>query len=121
LTPSGLEHMKETVNDVLFLGSLMPSKIWASRIDIAVDLHGISPGDFVWDIPAKRSREQFFHRGDLQTLYLGSKRAGRPMVVYDKARQQKLPAEVKLTRIEYRSTTKVDVSALWGMENPFSQ
>jgi hypothetical protein len=57
-----------------------------SRLDIAVDLHGVALSDWVWDLPKRASRELICRDREVETIYLGAKK-GSPVVVYNKAKR----------------------------------
>jgi hypothetical protein len=74
--------------------------------------------DWAFDLPQRRRRELFCSHEDIQTLYLGDKK-NTPVVVYDKARQLKLPPEMERTRVECRLRNAGTVSGLGSLPDPF--
>jgi hypothetical protein len=91
-----------------------------SRIDVAVDLHGVALTDWVWDIPSRNSRDIVCRKREVRTVYLGAKRAS-PLVVYNKAKQNPAAAAGgDLTRVEYRAKYAGPVGGLLKMANPLS-
>jgi hypothetical protein len=89
-----------------------------SRVDAAIDIDGCCPSDWAWDIPQRKKRKIFANDGRIETIYLGGK-TGSPLVVYDKARQLKLPKHIQRTRIEFRSRFHGFVNQLPEMACPF--
>jgi hypothetical protein len=119
LSPAGISHLCELVEHVFKLGWMCLQQSRVSRVDAAVDLHGIKAADWLWDIPGKRARETFSN-GELRTLYLGAKRHN-PIVVYNKAAQIGLAKGVELTRIEFRGKYQGPLWQLPKMKNPLTK
>jgi hypothetical protein len=120
LTIEGLRWVDEVMRVVFDLS--WPTWRFANvtRIDFAVDLHGVSLNDFVWDIPARKKRSSHTNNGRFETLYLGSKSAGNLMAIYDKAVQQKLKPASNWTRVELRDRAKCKLFDLPAQKNPFT-
>jgi hypothetical protein len=119
LTPTGMAHLEEKLAEVF--GVPWPTWRFArvSRIDVAVDLHGVSLTDWVWDLPKRSAREVICRQKEVRTVYLGAKRAS-PLVVYNKAKQNPSAATGEaLTRVEYRAKYKGQVNGLPKLANPF--
>src|SRR5665213_527466 len=89
-----------------------------TRLDIAVDIPGMRPGDYIWERPKSPLRRPVYKKGALETLYLGSTFKGQ-ITIYDKAVQQG-NAGAKLTRIEARMRPNHQVYELHALKNPFA-
>ena len=61
-----------------------------TRLNIAVDLKGVTLDDYLWEAPKKQCRALYIHAGELSTAYLGRKR-GNCVAIYDKRREMQLP------------------------------
>ena len=121
LTPSGMAHLIEKLDDIF--GVPWPAWRFArvSRIDVAVDLYGVSLTDWVWDLTGRRSREVICRNNEVRTIYLGAKRQS-PLVVYNKGHQDpSLAAGCALTRVEGRIKYAGDVSGLTTLANPMAK
>jgi hypothetical protein len=71
-----------------------------TRIDAALDVLGILPDDYLWELKKGIYRSQLNKDGRLETLYLGNWKAAKGGVrIYDKGAEMHLPG-LKLTRIE---------------------
>ena len=120
LTPSGMAHLREKLEEVF--GVPWPTWRFArvSRIDAAIDLHGVALTDWVWDLPKRQAREVICRQREVRTVYLGAKRAS-PLVIYNKAKQNPaVAAGETLTRVEYRAKYAGPVLGLLQMANPLS-
>jgi hypothetical protein len=118
LTPSGMAHLREKLEDIY----KVPWPTWrfarASRIDAAIDLHGVTLTDWVFDLPKRRAREVICRKREVRTIYLGAKRAS-PLVIYNKAEQDPdMAAGGALTRVEYRAKYTGPVLDLPKLANP---
>jgi hypothetical protein len=91
-----------------------------TRLDLAIDLKGVTVDNFHWDTARKRTRAIYVNRdGDLGTLYAGRKRQNC-VVVYDKRHEQKLPlSSPPWTRVETRIKPQHPVKDLANLSNPF--
>jgi hypothetical protein len=70
--------------------------------DVALDVYGITPDDYLWEQGTGNYRDPVVHRGRLETLYLGNRSAarGKGLVrIYDKGVELGDPG-LTLTRIE---------------------
>lgn len=119
LSPKGFGHLREVVEKVLLIGWHNVQLARVSRIDAAIDIDGCSPNDWAWDILQRSKRQLHLGAGGIETVYIGEKH-GDPMVVYDKARQLKLSASVKRTRIEFRKRAPGSAQKLHSMPCPFT-
>jgi hypothetical protein len=119
-TPRGLDHLRFMLDDVFNIGWLSLKNASVTRFDTALDLHGVSLNDFMWDIPNRPKRTVHSKHGEVETLYLGGKQ-GSPMVIYDKARQQGIPPDVAHTRVEARHCNKVKFSEIVSIACPFER
>lgn len=121
LTPFGMTHLIEKLEDIF----CVPWPTWrfarVSRIDIAIDFYGVSLTDWVWDLKGRRSREIICRDREVRTIYLGAKRQS-PMVVYNKGKQDPdLAGDSPLTRVEYRMKYAGAVTGLPLLPNPFAK
>jgi hypothetical protein len=102
---TSVQHLWQELEHVMwnpgnFLDFMMKAKV--TRLDVAIDIDGIQPDDYVWDTSKAIYRSHILKRARLETLYLGSKNAARAkgqVRIYDKAAQMKIPNS-KLTRVE---------------------
>lgn len=102
---ANVQHLWQQLEDIMwnpenYLDFMMNAKV--TRLDVAVDIEGIQPDDYVWDTSKAIYRSHILKRENLETLYLGSKNAARAkgqVRIYDKAAQMKIPNS-KLTRVE---------------------
>ena len=119
LTPEGLSYLCILLKDIFEI----PWSVWGfarvSRIDVAVDLHGVALTEWVWDVPKRTSRELICRNREPETIYIGAKKAN-PVVAYNKAEQDPTaPGDGALTRVEYRGKNPGLVSGLLEIPNPF--
>jgi hypothetical protein len=96
-----------------------------SRVDVAIDIHGTKISELAIYSPRhQKSMVAFGRWGDIETMYIGAKRSGKQVVVYDKARQlrekQRVNVVEECTRFETRVKTYVSVRELAGLKNPFA-
>lgn len=121
LTQQGMAHLADKLDHLFGVAWSTWRFARVSRIDVAIDLHGVALTDWVWDIANRRSRDIVCREGDVRTLYLGAKRAN-PLVVYNKAKQNPAAAAgLHLTRVEYRAKYAGPVGGLLKMANPLSK
>jgi hypothetical protein len=96
-------HLFGTISAVMlhtekFDQRLQDAKV--TRFDAAVDVIGILPDDFLWELKKGVYRSQLNKDGRLETLYLGNWKAAKGGVrIYDKGAEMHIPG-LKLTRIE---------------------
>jgi len=101
------------------------------RVDIAFDIHGVTPSDLFAHYPKMQIARAYFKSGLLETLYFGDGKSERQIVLYDKARQldeckdkyhpwakQEKP-DGKTTRVEVRLRSDINFSELKFIKNPF--
>lgn len=96
-----------------------------SRLDVAVDLPGITPDDLIVEALRRRKRHIYIGPdGYIETLYLGSSRSNQ-VTVYDRAQQSKMqsiaPPDVPTTRIEVRLKQPGSFLKLPDIPNPFEK
>lgn len=118
LRPDGFKYARHILEDIIGIDWHWIQHARVTRVDAAVDVNDCSPQNWAWDIQKRRKRQLYTDGGELCTLYLGDKH-GDPLVIYDKARQLKLPPEVQRTRIEFRKRRPGPVQELLGMTCPF--
>lgn len=70
-----------------------------TRIDAAVDVHGIDINDLIVTYPKMRRSKGFYNNGRLETYTLGIKKGETEICVYDKASQIKFLNEKEGTNI----------------------
>ncbi|MBX6745218.1 MAG: hypothetical protein IRY87_24550 [Acetobacteraceae bacterium] len=119
LTPAGFKHVCE--NMLGFHLMVTPEEILAAkvtRVDIALDLHGVRLQDFVWKMTGPFLQRPWVKCGKLETLYLGHPKHGAACL-YDKAKEQGLGEAVAWTRLELRPRPGVPLKALPAMANPW--
>ncbi|WP_203070582.1 hypothetical protein [Falsiroseomonas ponticola] len=119
LTTAGFEHLY----DEIFCGAMVLHssdilKARVSRIDLALDLHGVRLQDFAWHMPQRNVIRHYVSKRGLETIYLGSPKHGAACI-YDKAAQQKLPASEAWTRLELRPKPNTPLWQLPDLANPF--
>lgn len=120
LTPKGQEHIRATFREGLLIDldrDVHPVAV--TRVDAALDLIGVRIGDFIWDRPGITKRKMIAGKGGIETLYLGSCKAGH-LALYDKRAQAHLSGP-PVTRIEYRCLHRQTPDAVVSMNNPFSK
>ncbi len=120
LTPEGFTYLY----DELLCGhlSMHPGEIAkarVSRLDLALDLHGVRLQDWAWAMPSRSVVRHYVSKGVVRTLYLGSPKHGAPCI-YDKASQQKMSGGEAWTRVELRPKPNVPLAALPLLKNPFA-
>ena len=121
LTPSGMVHLCDMLQHIF--GVPWPTWRFArvSRIDVAIDLWGVSLTDWVWDLPKRSAREVICRQQEVRTVYLGAKRAS-PLVIYNKGKQNPhMAAGGALTRVEYRAKYTGPVLDLLTLVNPLRE
>src|SRR5690606_2156335 len=91
-----------------------------TRIDLAVDIPGVRPGDVVWQCAGRSYREVRSDRGRGQTIYLGRERQNGACI-YDKGLQAKLGSDVRLTRVEVRQRRMSRGAEVPALANPFGR
>lgn len=117
LTPIGSQHLLQRVlNYHLLLDRSQIVAARVSRVDIAMDLHGVRLRDFAWQVPNRRLIRPYVRNGILETIYFGSPKHGAPCL-YDKGIEQDV-AEA-WTRVEMRPKPNVPLAQLSAIENPF--
>jgi hypothetical protein len=118
LTALQTEHLFSELNVSFGLGAdaLLSAKI--TRIDIAVDVPGFRPGDYVWERPKSPVRNLLYKKGELETLYLGTIFKGQ-VRIYDKAKEQGNHGQL-LTRIELQQKPNCPLGALPLLKNPLA-
>ena len=119
-TTTGLEYLKDCLEGSFGIKWVSLAGARVSRVDAALDLHGIKIDDWIWDMPQRKKRHIINNAGRTETIYLGDKKS-RPMVIYDKATQAKLPVGNNVTRIEYRSRGSHSPAGLLKMPCPFDK
>ena len=114
-------YLKEVLETAFCVEWVWLAGARVSRVDAALDLHGIRIDDWIWDMPQRKKRHIISNAGRTETIYLGDKKS-RPMVIYDKATQAKLPVGGDdVTRIEYRSRGSHSPAGLLKMPCPFDK
>lgn len=104
-----MEQLRVMINFHLTPGELL-SRCYVSRLDIAIDVRGVRPRDFLFTVGKVRTQATVCALGKLctgpQTLYFG--RMGAPQLrVYDKTAEiasktkGQIPAEVPIMRMEW--------------------
>jgi hypothetical protein len=121
--PAGMREFHMITADLLPADYVLVAR--ASRVDIAIDMWGACISEL-----AIRSRRHlksavwFGRRGDLQSVYMGDKKSGSQIVVYDKARQlretKRMGFDEACTRFEIHLRTYMPVFELVRLKNPFS-
>lgn len=92
-----------------------------TRIDAAVDVHGININDLIILYPKMRRTKGFYNNGKLETYTLGIKYGETEICVYDKAAQIKMlneKSDIKLP-IPMQSITRIEVRKKKGY--PFKE
>jgi hypothetical protein len=121
LTPQGFTHVFERVlRQHLFLEpeDLLPGKV--TRVDMALDLHGVRLEDYSWRMPGRQVAQPWTRNGDLETLYLGSPKRGAACL-YDKGKQQKQDPTTAWTRVELRPKPLVPLGSLPNLPNALAK
>lgn len=72
-----------------FFGLKAPDilKARVTRLDWAIDVPGMKPGDYVWERPKSPLRNLTYRKGCLEILYLGTSFKGQ-VAIYGKAKEQ---------------------------------
>lgn len=96
-----------------------------SRLDVAVDAYGTRISNLA--IRSRRHQKSMVvlgRHGDIETIYLGVRRSGTQIAVYDKTTQLRETEGIRLAdpciRFEIRIRTLMRVSELANLRNPFS-
>jgi hypothetical protein len=102
-TRSGSSLLLGTLEQVMFYTpqfDQLLSNARVTRVDVALDIPGILPGDYLWAVSGGHYREWRLHSGKLETLYLGAKDATKGFIrIYDKGVETGEPG-LKMTRVE---------------------
>jgi len=118
LTPAGMAHLREKLDGIFGIPWLTWRFSRVSRIDAAVDLHGVDLTKWAWDVPKRPSRELICRGREVRTVYLGAKKK-TPLVVYNKAKQDPAMAgNGPVTRVEYRAKNLGPILGLPELANP---
>ncbi len=90
-----------------------------TRLDLALDLHGVAADGFAWSVQGKRTRRAFVHEPFLLSQGFGAPKHGS-VAVYDKGVACKLPpGSPPWTRVEMRLRPGCTVQHLPMLKNPF--
>lgn len=97
-----------------------------TRLDVAVDVHGINMERLVITKPGARVSRPYLKDGQMQSLYWGSEKSDEELLIYDKAAQLKKKANAKKSmpvkkhvRLEARLTRRFPVNTLHQVKNLF--
>ncbi len=122
---AGSSHLFGTLSAVMLHTSKFDNLLAdapVTRLDVALDVYGIRPDDYVWELSKGIYRNPIMKEGKLQTLYLGNRNAakGRALVrIYDKGAELGVP-NLELTRIErVFKNNKLRVRDLPALSNVF--
>jgi hypothetical protein len=102
-SPSASAHLFGNVSAVMlhtekFDELLANAKV--TRLDVALDVQGIRPDDYLWEQSRGVYRGPLNKSGKLETLYLGNWKAAKGGIrIYDKGAEMGLPS-LTMTRIE---------------------
>jgi uncharacterized protein YwbE len=128
-----------TVKSILNLNNIIPGgfdsllhKGRITRIDLAVDIQYIKPGNLLFFYPGIQCSQNHLKSGKIQTAYLGTKDSEKQFVIYDK-KEELIKQNKKhkghydippynMTRIElrFRPETEMGFKELLSIKNPFS-
>ncbi len=117
LTPGGFAHVRDKLLGYTLM--LKDEQILASRVtrlDIALDLHGVRLRDFSWERGATKISHPWAKAGSLETIYHGSARHGSSCI-YDKGAEQKLGSGLAWTRVEVRPQLNSPLATLPTLAN----
>jgi len=91
-----------------------------TRLDVALDVPGIRPDDYLWELKKGVYRNPIIKAGRLETLYLGNWKAAKGGIrIYDKGAEMGLPG-LTLTRIErVHKNNKLRLRDLAALPNVF--
>jgi hypothetical protein len=89
-----------------------------TRIDIAVDLHGVKVGQVRFLNKWGTTERIIGTSGEIETIYVGKSTSSQTKI-YNKAKEAKLPPEVVITRIERSIRTQVALKNLYKLLNKF--
>lgn len=118
LTGAGAEHVADYV-----LGGVLNRAHWeiaaakVTRVDIALDLHGVRLDDFAWDVRGKRIRRPFVNAPNLRSLGFGSPKHGA-VAIYDRTGKDGHEASQPWTRVEARMKPGCALKDLPAAANP---
>lgn len=130
----------KTVKSILELNTILPDGFDSllhegtiSRIDLAVDVKHIKPGNLLFYFPGIQCSQNRLKSGKIQTAYLGTEESEKQFVIYDKKEEiikknkklaYKYPVPVlALTRVELRLRPEKSMGfkQLMELNNPFSK
>lgn len=90
-----------------------------TRIDLALDLHGVALGDFAWAVRGKRVRRAWVSEPEVRSLGFGSPKHGA-VAVYRKDKATG-PATGLWTRVEARLRPGCALQQVPALANPFAR
>jgi hypothetical protein len=116
-SPSAKAHLFGTISAVMlhpanFDQLLADAKV--TRLDVALDVPGIRPDDYLWELKKGVYRSSINKGGNPETLYLGNLKAAKGGIrVYDKGAEMGVPS-LKLTRIAIGTTLMAVEATSWN-------
>lgn len=119
LTPTGASYVVEQILGRILNrtpGEIAEAKV--TRVDIALDLHGVRLEDFAWHVRGKRTRRLIFKMPRLKSLSFGSPKHGA-VALYDRTGKDGHDALQPWTRVEARLKPGCAVKHLPTTKNPF--
>lgn len=120
LSPDGMETLASDLGVFMDAGF---EYLWdygkTTRIDIAVDLHGVTVGQVRFLNKWGTTERTIGTGGEIETDYLGKSTSSQTKV-YNKSKEAKLPPGIVITRVERSIRTQIPLQTLSKLPNKFA-